>query len=281
VAYVLVVADGAGFAYRPHAIGTQWQIECFSNSFTCSGPWFAHPWFGPLIDLGLVLVPGSVVAVRVRARRWPGVTDAPAIAAILATVALVAMAAWTITVIEAWVDVSAVVAVGALGIIIGTARPWWPWLHVLFATLVVGSLASLVSSFFFPYPGFSVLEALHYVALAAWPIVVIGLIASGRQPLAWLLRRLQERPLRLVIAVTVLNIVDAVLTAAAVRSGGAVEANPLVRFGGLPAKIVLVGLLTWLLYRRRPASLVWPAAALLWVACYHVGGIFVNGWRAA
>jgi hypothetical protein len=280
-AYVVVVANGAGFAYRPHAIGTQWQIECFSNTFTCSGPWFAHPWFGPLLDLGLVLIPGLVVALRLRARRWPGIADAPAIAAVLATVALVAMAAWTIAVIEARVDVSAVVAVGAMGIIIGTARPWWPWLHVLFATLVAGSLASLVSSLFFPYPGFSLLDALHYVAWAAWPIVVIGLLASGWQPLAWVLRRFQERPLRLVIAVNLLNVVDAVMTTLAVRSGGAVEANPLIRFGGLPAKVVLVGVLTWLLYRRRPASLVWPAAALLWVACYHVSGILVNGWRPA
>jgi hypothetical protein len=144
--------------------------------------------------------------------------------------------------------------------------------------LVVGSLASLVGSFLFPYPGFSVLEALHYEAVATWPIVVIGLIASGRQPLAWVLRHWQDRPLRLVVLVNLLNVVDAVMTTLMVRSGGAVEANPLVRFGGLPLKIVLVGVLTGLLYRRRPASLIWPAAALLWVACYHVGGILVNGF---
>jgi hypothetical protein len=52
-----------------------------------------------------------------------------------------------------------------------------------------------------------------------------------------------------------------------------------VRIAGLPAKVVLVGLLTWLLYRRRPAALVWPAAALVAVTCYHVSGILVNGWR--
>jgi hypothetical protein len=79
--------------------------------------------------------------------------------------------------------------------------------------------------------------------------------------------------------VNVLNVVDAVMTAAAVRSSGALEANPLVRFGGLPAKVVMVGVLTWLLFRRRPAALIWPATALLWVACYHVSGILVNGWR--
>jgi hypothetical protein len=278
--FVLVAVIGTGYGHQPQAIGTQWQIQCFSND-TCTGPWFAHPWFGPLVDLSLVLVPGWIVAVRARARRWPGMIDPPAIAASLAAVALVAMAGWTIAVIESSVDLPAVVAVGAMGIVIGTARPWWPWLHVLFATLVVGSIVSLMGSFLFPYPGFSVLEALHYEAVATWPIVVIGLIASGRQPLAWVLRRWQERPLRLVIAVNLLNVVDAVMTTLAVRSGGAIEANPLVRFGGLPLKIVLVAVLTWLLNRRRPASLVWPAAALLWVACYHVSGILVNGWRPA
>jgi hypothetical protein len=274
--FVLVAVIGTGYGHQPQALGTQWQIQCFSMNFTCAGPWFAHPWFGPLVDLALVLIPGWVVAVRVQARRWPGV-DAPAIAAGLATVALVAMAAWAIAVIESSVNLPAVVAVGVLGIVIGTAHPWWPWLHVLFATLVAGSLASLAGSFLFPYPGFSVLDALHYEAVAAWPIVAIGLLASGRQPLAWVLRQWEKRPLRLVIAVNLLNVVDAVMTTLVVRSGGAVEANPLVRFGGLPAKIILVGVLTWLLYRRRPASLVWPAAALLWVACYHVCGIFVNG----
>jgi hypothetical protein len=274
--FVLVAVIGTGYGHQPQALGTQWQIQCFSMNFTCAGPWFAHPWFGPLVDLALVLIPGWVVAVRVQARRWPG-ADAPAIAAGLATVALVAMAAWAIAVIESSVNLPAVVAVGVLGIVIGTAHPWWPWLHVLFATLVAGSLASLAGSFLFPYPGFSVLDALHYEAVAAWPIVAIGLLASGRQPLAWVLRQWEKRPLRLVIAVNLLNVVDAVMTTLVVRSGGAVEANPLVRFGGLPAKIILVGVLTWLLYRRRPASLVWPAAALLWVACYHVCGIFVNG----
>ena len=276
--FALIAVIGSGYGHQPQAIGTQWQLQCFRD--VCD-PWFAHPWFGPLVDLALVLAPGWVVAVRARARRWPGVTDPPAMAASLATVAVVATAGWTIAVIESSVNLPAVVAVGAWGIVIGTARPWWPWLHVLFATLVVGSLASLVGSLLVPYPGFSVLEALHYEAVAAWPIVLISLIGSGRQPLAWVLRRLQQRPLRLVIAVNVLNVVDAVMTTLAVRSGGAVEANPLVRFGGLPAKLVLVGVLTWLLYRRRPDSLVWPAAALLWVACYHVSGILVNGWRPA
>ena len=112
-----------------------------------------------------------------------------------------------------------------------------------------------------------------------WPIVAVGLIGSAWQPLAWVIRKLQERPFQLAIAVNVLNLVDALMTLLAVRSGGAYESNPVVRLVGLPAKVVLVGLLTWLLYRRKSSALVWPFAALLLVAGYHVAGMVVNGWR--
>lgn len=276
-----VLAAAAVGVHQPEAIGTQWWIECYSTDFMCGGPWFAHPWFGPLVDLALVLVPGWVVAVRVRARRCPGVTDAPAVAAILAVVGVVALVGWTIAVIENGLDERALVAVAALGIGIGTARPWWPWLHVGFATFVSGSLAWLWETIIMPDPYFPFSDAWPYIVAGTWPMIAVGLLASGWQPLAWLLRRLQERPLRLVVAVNVLNVADAVMTAVAVRSGGALEANPLVRFVGLALKVIFVAVLTWLLFRRRPTALVWPASALLWVACYHISGILVNGWRTA
>jgi hypothetical protein len=128
-------------------------------------------------------------------------------------------------------------------------------------------------------PGFTFWDDVPYILGRVWPIALIGLIASGWQSLAWVIRKLQERPFQLAIAVNVLNLVDAVMTLLAVRSGGAYESNPVVRLVGLPAKIVLVGLLTWLLYRRKSPALVWPFAALLLVAGYHVAGMVVNGWR--
>jgi hypothetical protein len=274
--YVLITV-AIGSLHQPQALGNQWELQCFTD--VCEGPWFAHPWLGPLVDFVLVLLPGLTVAVRVRRRRWPPIADPPTVAAILATVAVVAMAGWTIAVIENRLDGPALVAVTALGIGIGTARPWWPWLHVLFASVVSGALAGLVGSILLPTPGYSALDAVPYVIEIGFPILVVGLLASGWQPLAWLLRRSEEQPLRLLVAVNLLNVVDAVMTAVAVRSGGALEANPVVRFGGLPAKVIFVGVLTWLLYRRRPSALVWPATALLVVACYHVSGILVNGWR--
>ena len=55
------------------------------------------------------------------------------------------------------------------------------------------------------------------------------------------------------------------------------ELNPVVRAIGLPAKLVLVGLLSWFLYRRRPAALLIPAAILLVVLAYHVSGLVIDG----
>lgn len=271
--YVLITVIGAGYAHEPRALGSQWHQPCWVD--VCN-PWFGHPWFGPLVDLALVLAPGSAVALRARARRWPGNVDVPGIAALLTTVGVVALAGWTITVIEAHLDVHQLLAVGALGLVLGIARPWWPWLQILFATCISGAVAWIIGTILWPDPSYTLLDVWPYILGRAWPMAAVALLASGWQPLAWTLRKMQDRPLRLVVAVNVLNVVDAVSTAAAVRSGGAVEANPVVRLGGLPAKVIFVGLLTWLLYRRQPKALVWPAAALLLVACYHVGGILVN-----
>ena len=280
VTYVFMPAlmlDTGGF--RPEPVGWEWSIDCYSNGMGCIGPWFAHPWVGAVVDLILVLTPGWILRRLVRPRRWPGRADAAALAAILTTIPLVATILWAISVIESNADERAVVTTAAFGLALGAARPWWPWLHVLFAASAAGFIGLMLDFLLWPEPGYAFADALPYSLGQTWPIVAAGLIASAWQPLAWTVRRLQERPIQLVIAVNVLNIVDAVMTLLAVRSGGAFESNPVVRFAGLPAKVVLVGLLTWLLYRRKPTALVWPFVALLCVAGYHVAGIFVNGWR--
>jgi hypothetical protein len=182
-------------------------------------------------------------------------------------------------VIQNGIDLRAVAAVAALGLIMGTPRPWWPWFHLLVALALANAFAWLLDVVFWPDPNFPFGTALPFLLGDTWPIVAVGLIAAAWQPLAWLIRRLQSQPLRLLVAVNVLNIADAVLTLLAVKTGGAYEANPFVRIAGLPVKIVFVAALTSLLYRRKPSSLVWPFAALLWVVGYHVAGIFVNGWR--
>jgi hypothetical protein len=264
-------------AHQPEPIGSEWALECYAACST--GPWFGHPWFGPLVDLALVLVPGWAISRFLPPRRWPRRTDAAAISAILVAVGTVAVVGWAMAAVHSHLDLRTIVPIAALGLALGVARPWWPWLHVLFAAFAVGFIGLFIDVLIWPDPNYGFLDALPHVLERTWPIVAVGLIGSAWQPLAWAIRNLQHRPLRLLIAVNALNVVDAVMTFLAVRSGGAFEANPVVRFAGLPAKIVLVGLLTWLLYRRKPSALVWPFAALLWVAGYHVAGILVNGWR--
>ena len=277
-ATALILVSVLPSPHQPRAIGLEWTIQCWAPT-TCAWPWFAHPWVGAVVDLALVLCPGFVVARSVPARRWPGSTEAPVIVAILTAAATAGTAWWALAAIRSYVDPAMLGTVTAFGLILGVAKPWWPWLHVFFAAFAVGFLGLILDLLLWPDPGYALTDALPYALEEAWPVAGIGLIASTWQPLAWAIRKLEERPIRLVVAVNVLNVVDAVMTFLVVRSGGAFEANPIVRFAGLPAKIALVGLLTWLLYRRKPSALVWPFAALLWVAGYHVAGILVNGWR--
>jgi len=280
IAYVF--ASLAISPHLPHAIGPQWQLACWDwdvTYTTCAMPWFGNAWFGPTVDLALVLVPGLVVTRRVRPHRWPGRTDAAAVAGILTAVALVTTAVWSMSVVQNGVDITPVAAVAVLGLVLGAARPWWPWLNVIVAVALANGFAWLLDMMFWPEPEYPLSSALPYILGDTWPIVAVGLIASLWQPLAWLIRRLQDRPVRLVIAVNALNVADAVLTFLAVRSGGAVESNPFVRNAGLPLKIVFVAALTVIAYRRQPSALVWPFSILLWVAGYHVAGMFVNAWR--
>jgi hypothetical protein len=201
LAYVFTpMLDGSPVRAEP--IGWEWAIDCYSNGIDCSGPWFAHPWFGPMVDLGLVLAPGWIVGRLVRSRRWPGKTDAAAVAAILTSVAVVATAVWAIVVVQHFTEFRTLAAVAALGIALGVARPWWPWFHVLFAVTAAGFVDLMLDFLLWPDPGYALTDALPYALEEVWPVVAVGLIASAWQPLAWAIRKLQERPFRLVIAVT-------------------------------------------------------------------------------
>jgi len=171
-------------------------------------------------------------------------------------------------------DLVPFVATAAFGLTCGFDRRRWPWAHVLFTAVSGGFLAqalSWVGLRTFSRIGSDLPLAGYWAFLAA-----VG-IASTWEPLVVAFRSLRDRPVWLVVAVNALNVADAIMTQVAVRSGGALELNPLVRFGGLPLKIVLVAALTWILFRRRPSALLWPAVALAWVVCYHLSGLVVNG----
>jgi hypothetical protein len=65
-----------------------------------------------------------------------------------------------------------------------------------------------------------------------------------------------------------LNVADAWLTTIAVQNGLAVEANPVVRVIGMPAKVALVAVAGWFLYLLRPRALVIPIVALSLVVAW-------------
>jgi len=277
VAYVF--ASVAMPPHVPEALGRQWSPVCFSAIQRCATPWFGHPWVGPAIDAALVLIPGALVARRTL--RTPAVhrRDDAVVAAKLACAALVATAGWAIVVVQNGIDLKALAAVALMGLILGTPRPWTPWFQILVALVLGQSLAWALDSLVWSDPSYGLRDALPWLAAETWPVVAAGLIASAWQPLAAAIRWLRARPVRLLIAVNALNLADAVMTQLAVTSGGALESNPVIRMVGLPAKILVVGALTGLLYRRKSTALIWPFVVLLWVIGYHVAGMFVNAWR--
>ena len=79
----------------------------------------------------------------------------------------------------------------------------------------------------------------------------------------------------LLVAVNVLNLADAFLTAIAVGTGRALEMNPIAQAMGTPGKIALVGGCSLLLYLLRPKALAIPAGALLLVLVYQLAGLLM------
>jgi hypothetical protein len=78
--------------------------------------------------------------------------------------------------------------------------------------------------------------------------------------------------LALLVAMNVLNLLDAAFTYLVTRAGIAVEANPLVEWLTLPGKVVLVAALSFALWKLRPRALAIPVVAYAVVVCYTIGG---------
>jgi hypothetical protein len=73
-----------------------------------------------------------------------------------------------------------------------------------------------------------------------------------------------------------LNVADALLTSIALRSGVAIEGNPVVRAIGLPGKVALVAIAGWLVSVLRPRALLVPIAALSLTVAWTVGNLLVG-----
>lgn len=84
-----------------------------------------------------------------------------------------------------------------------------------------------------------------------------------------------ERPIQIVVALNLLNVVDILASDAAIRAGEAAELNPLVGTVGSAGKVAIVLACSLVLYRIRPRALVWPLAAFFALTVYHLTGWLV------
>jgi hypothetical protein len=84
--------------------------------------------------------------------------------------------------------------------------------------------------------------------------VKIPVMAASWRPLSGWLENLRRSPRSALVALNVLNVLDALLTSFAVHREGAMEVNAFVRLIGLPGKLALVGLLSIFLFRVRPLA---------------------------
>ena len=260
-----------GFAIGPHQpqpIATQWSFSCASG---CTA-WYSAPWIGATVDLALVLLPATAIALTVRGTRWPGHLDTSAIAGIGVALGATVVAYRTTDIVNGYALLAETIVVATFALLAGTPKRWWPWAPVLFALALSGSGQMLVYSAMYPDAG----VAWRDLVQPAVPLMIVALLAGSWQPVAAILRRGRARPRALFVAANLLNVADAGLTAIAVHAGEAKEINPLVTWMGLPAKLVLVAGFTWFLYRRQASALVWPVAAMLLVLGYHLSGIVVN-----
>ncbi|HEX2057010.1 MAG TPA: DUF5658 family protein [Actinomycetota bacterium] len=76
----------------------------------------------------------------------------------------------------------------------------------------------------------------------------------------------------LLVALNVLNLLDAGLTFLLVRSGVAAEANPFVEWLTLPGKVAFVAAFSVLLWKLRPRALVIPLVGYAGVVAYTIAG---------
>ncbi len=251
------------------AVGGGWPWPSVSG---CVGLLAAGP-FGVAVDLGLTLLPAGALLVATKAPAEPRQDARATLATRLGLLALVTFVVWSI----AWVKATTgyggsplrslapnLVPLLLFGLLAATLRLPWIAALVVFPVLLTTSWPA-------PLAATGVWPTLPEVR-DALPYLVTPLIAASWVPLASLIDRMARRPVAMLTTVNVLNVTDAVLTDVGVRSGEAVEANPVVRLLGLPLKVVLVAILSLILFRTRPRILNVAALALTGVLAWHFAG---------
>ena len=258
--------------HEPTPIGGAWSLPC---AMDCSRPWLAGPWIGALVDLALVLIP-IMMATRSIPRPFPIRAGALTKLSVGIALALVAMTYRTVAVLDNPPEISVIFAVVSFGLLAGFPRPHWLVGHAVMATASTGTAAAvLVAAALAPSQDFGLNEGIPYFTNSLLPLLGLTLAASVWHPVRSAIIRLREHQLALLLVANFLNVADAILTAVAVRSGAAVELNPVVRYGGLPLKVIVVALASAIVYRIRPRALIWPTLILFLVFAYHLNGLFI------
>ena len=272
-----------GHVPHPEALGMGWTPP--PGTPIASPEYWAQPWAGALVDYGLAMLPAAVIAATLAGASSP----APGLrAALVGSVhalrahpervvafLLCCYVVWlTITSTteatdptQPWSAAPTLLPPFLFGLLLGTRRP-----RLLWAAIAVPVLFR-VDAFSFIWPS---AQATTSATLAVLPFVAMCGLGVAYRPTARALERLRDAPLASMILLNVLNVADAVLTWIAVRSHQAVEANPVVRMLGLPAKILLVALIGLILYRVRPRAIVWAVAILAAVIAWHVAGLYLT-----
>jgi hypothetical protein len=265
----------------PAAVGEGWRP--FSSGCDSS---VAAGWGPAVLELTLVLVPALAFAIAMRSRSiavWEGGNrsgeqeGADCIPSHLRRVR--GFAVWAL--LWAWQlagtrpspfipQLPKVLPLVAFGFLLASLRPRIAWTLPAVAALLATGWASLLVL----GAGFS---GIGWAEVASsLPFLALPVFAAMWEPLARGLHALADKPRRALLVLNVLNVVDAVFTAFAVRTEGAIEANPFVRAIGLPAKVVLVGVLSLLVFRVRPRALAWLTLVLAGVLMWHLAGFLAS-----
>jgi hypothetical protein len=269
----------------PAAVGSGWRPFTFGCESSVAAGW------GPaILELALVLVPALALTIAIGVGSANGFTRVPAqvgsgklTAFDLASLGFVIFAVGAV--LWAWglagtrpspllAQLPKGLPLVAFGLLFASLRPRVAWILPVVAALLATGWASLaMAGAAFSQAGLSgVVSSLPYTL----PFLALPVLAAAWEPLSDWTQSLADSPRRGVALLNVMNVADAAFTAFAVRNEGAVEANPFVRAIGLPAKVVLVGGLSLLLFRFRPRAIAWLNLAFACLLVWHVAGFWAS-----
>lgn len=109
--------------------------------------------------------------------------------------------------------------------------------------------------------------------LPAAPFLCVALFRGWAETVDEAIIEMQERAMGALMLLNGLNLLDAILSDAAIGARTARELNPLVMAIGGPAKLALVAVLSGLLFWKRPKALVYPALVFITLIAYHAAGL--------